>query len=393
MKKIVIVTTSYPARHDGSEAAGSFVKDFAEQLARSCEVKVLGPGTEAVAVPELDCGVQIYRYFGGDRPLSLLSPWNPLHWLSIVRILRSGLGSLRAILRDHHIDHIFALWVLPSGYWAMQAGRQAGVPYSTWALGSDIWSLGRLPIVRGLLRTVLNNSHRNYADGYQLQQDVIALSGADCRFLPSTRVLGSATETAVEKESGTGLRLAFLGRWHPNKGVDILLDALDSLADDQWARIREVRLFGGGPLEPLVHRKVVALQEAQRPVTLGGYLDKPAAASLYAWSDYLLIPSRIESIPVIFSDAMQSGRPVISTPVGDLGRLLGEYRCGVLADSASVSDFSAALRKGLLVANPVQQFAAGIAAAGQQFSIENAVDNFLEGCHSPESENRQGIDR
>ncbi len=42
-------------------------------------------------------------------------------------------------------------------------------------------------------------------------------------------------------------RLAFLGRWHPNKGTDLLLDALHQLRDEDWHRIEAVRIAGGAP--------------------------------------------------------------------------------------------------------------------------------------------------
>jgi glycosyltransferase involved in cell wall biosynthesis len=36
--------------------------------------------------------------------------------------------------------------------------------------------------------------------------------------------------------------------------------------------------------------------------------------------DYIVIPSRIDSIPVILSDALQKKCPIIATKVGDMGR-------------------------------------------------------------------------
>ena len=46
------------------------------------------------------------------------------------------------------------------------------------------------------------------------------------------------------------------------------------------------------------------------------------------WCDYLLIPSRIESIPVILSDAIQLGTPVIATEVGDMPAVFEEMAIG-----------------------------------------------------------------
>jgi glycosyltransferase involved in cell wall biosynthesis len=80
---------------------------------------------------------------------------------------------------------------------------------------------------------------------------------------------------------------------------------------------------------------------------LGGYLDKQEAADLIAWTDYLLVPSRVESIPVIFSDAVQLLTPIVATPVGDLPRLLEKFRYGVISSEISAPAYADALRSAL----------------------------------------------
>jgi len=68
---------------------------------------------------------------------------------------------------------------------------------------------------------------------------------------------------------------------------------------------------------------------------------------LLEWADYLLIPSRLESIPVVFSDAMQARCPVISTPVGDIPRLIGQYGVGTLARDVTAKALSEAIDEAL----------------------------------------------
>jgi glycosyltransferase involved in cell wall biosynthesis len=171
-------------------------------------------------------------------------------------------------------------------------------------------------------------------------------------------------------------RLAFLGRWHANKGADLLLDALAELDDDDWRRIDQVRFCGGGPMEDAVRAGVARLQAARRPVELRGYLDRGEATELYRWADYLLLPSRIESIPVIFSDAVQCGLPLISTPVGDLGRLVSTYGVGVLAEEPS----SAAMR--VAIAEALQRSPAdmsgGLERARADFDVGAAARRFYD---------------
>jgi len=364
MKQIVVLSTSFPdaAYIAGQEAAGMFVYDFVAALARWVRVTAVVPGLQAGV--EQDGNLTIRRFAVPGLPLSLLKPTRPADWGKIVRTMRAGGTAVSAAIQSDSTDHIFALWALPSGYWAQKSGR----PYSVWALGSDIWGLGRVPLVRVFLRRVLQNATHCFADGYQLAADVEAMSGRECHFLPSSRRLPvSGKQLATEPP----YKLAFLGRWHPNKGVDLLLDALYLLEDADWQRIVEVRIFGGGPLADTVHKGVEVLREDGRPVTQGGYLNRGEAAALLAWADYLLLPSRIESIPVVFSDALQARTPLIATPVGDLPRLMADGGTGVLADGVSAAGLVTAVRRALAAAPA--DFAAGLETLRAQFDVEQTA--------------------
>jgi glycosyltransferase involved in cell wall biosynthesis len=219
------------------------------------------------------------------------------------------------------------------------------VPYSVWGLGSDIWTLGRIPGVRGILRQVLRGAEHCFADGLQLASDMECVSGRSCGFLPSARIFGR--EDRRPCATAPPYRLAFLGRWHPNKGIDLLLEALRRLMPDDWQRVDGIRIAGGGPLERQVKQECEALAAGGRPVQLQGFLDLDRAAELFDWADFILLPSRIESIPVIFSDAMQARRPLIATPVGDLPRLIAEYGVGMLARAADPEALAIAIRSAL----------------------------------------------
>ena len=341
--RLLIVTTSYPRRNDGTEAAGSFVEDFAIALSKICNVAVVAPGLE-VGLEDATDSFEVYRFRSPEQALSTLNPLNPLHWVSILSTLVSGQSTCHRAVEEFKPNHILALWALPSGYWAARAGKRHHIPYSTWALGSDVWSLGKIPLVRSILKKTLENAKIQFADGFQLSQDVSQISGKACHFLPSTRQLKKIDRVL---RTSPPYRLSFLGRWHPNKGVDILLDALELLSDDDWEKVESIRIEGGGALHDLVHEKVHKLSAAGCPVTVGAYLNREDAQALLVNTDFLIIPSRIESIPVVFSDAMQSICPVIVTPVGDLPKLIGKYGCGVLSETVSAVAISAAIREAL----------------------------------------------
>jgi len=263
--------------------------------------------------------------------------------------------------------------VLPSGHWARYAKKRYQVPYSIWALGSDIWSLGKVPVVKSYLKLVLQDATHLFADGYQLADDVRKISGKNCDFLPSTRQLPVCGLPLTKTEAP--YRFCFLGRWHPNKGIDLLLEALHLLEDKDWGKIEEVRIAGGGPMEDYVKEQVNKLQSQNRPVTLLGFQDKFGAAELLIWTDYVIIPSRIESVPVIFSDAMQAMRPVIAMPVGDMPKLLESSNCGLLVIQTSKASLLLSIKK---VINNERKLQESIDLMKEKFDLKSIAKKIIK---------------
>ncbi|MDI3260692.1 MAG: glycosyltransferase [Sinobacteraceae bacterium] len=364
-----MVTSSFPIKRDGSEAAGAFVADLAEELSAQGRVRVVAPGSQTLFERWKE-GVEIFRYAAPSRPLSLLHPWRPDDWPWLVRVLRGGLSATRAASRDD-ARHILAFWGLPGGEWARRAARERGIGYSVWLLGSDVWSLGRVPLMRSLLARVIRQASRAYADGHQLAAAAQHMARAPVEFLPSTRRVDAAAVPPPRAQAP--YRLLFLGRWHPNKGVDLLLDALALLEHDDWQQIERVEIQGGGPLEAQVRERVTALRAAGHPVEAGHFLNKAEAEAAIMRADWVLIPSRIESIPLVFSDALQIGRPVVCSPVGDLPTLASNV--GVVARAVSAEAWRTAIRTALR-ASPIS-YVQGITERRAMFSLASIAQRIL----------------
>lgn len=371
MQHIGVITSSYPQNETGAEAAGSFVYDFINELSAHVKVTVFAPGN--LSGLEDYGNFRVYRYCVPRLPLSNLKAGNPLHWLPIIQTLWSGYSVLNNALCCEKYDHLFALWAIPCGIWARQMKQKYGIHYSVWALGSDIWSMRDKPFTGKLLKKILLDARHCFADGYILKNDVTSISGRNCRFLPSARKL-VCPETR-NRNIEPPYNFAYLGRWHPNKGIDILLESLNYLDDSDWQSIKEIKIYGGGPLENEVSSGVDKFRHAGRPVYKGGYIGKTEAANLLLWADFLFIPSRIESIPVIFSDAIQCRVPVIAMPTGDLPALINDYKCGLLADEISSEAFARIIKEALKT--PGSAFQEGLGKLAADFDINAIARNFI----------------
>jgi glycosyltransferase involved in cell wall biosynthesis len=132
-------------------------------------------------------------------------------------------------------------------------------------------------------------------------------------------------------------------------------------------------MFGAGPEERNL-RDFIERLDLGDTIRLGGPIGPSELASYLRVVRALIIPSRIESIPLILSDAAQAGCPVIATRVGDVGTLLERFKVGVTVPPESPS----ALAEAIAGFSPEDSFRPDDAAKlAEHLSIERSVRQFL----------------
>lgn len=375
---IHVITSSYPAHPDDpTGTAGLFVRQFALELAnRGHRVVVQPAGIKAGYEPDQEIAVVPAPWLGGDRELASMSLVNPLNWLVFLHYFACGVYVTCRINRSRAIERCLCMWAVPSGIFGLAGKLMQGVPYDVWALGSDIWKIRRIPLIGTLmLKIIMRHADRVFADGYQLARDVEELTGVPCTFLPSSRKMPPC-ETAVPPDPAGPIRFLFVGRYHLNKGPDLLVEAISCLPGDVRESVR-VEMFGFGPMQEELIELANSLG-VEHLVKIGAPVGVREFSHLLASASFLVIPSRIESIPVVFSDALQSGTPVIAMPVGDLGPAIRESGCGVVAAEVTPEALAAAIMVALTRGK--DSFLEGIARAYEPLKPEHAVETWL-GCH------------
>jgi glycosyltransferase involved in cell wall biosynthesis len=143
-----------------------------------------------------------------------------------------------------------------------------------------------------------------------------------------------------------------IGRLHPQKGYDVLLDAVAAWSD----RVQPlVAIAGDGPL----HEELAARILAERlPVVLLGRRND--VADLLGAADLCVLPSRWEGSPFTGQEALRAGTPLVATRAGGMPELFGAGAALVpVGDVAALADAVAGL-----LADPVA--ARALADAGRQ---------------------------
>jgi glycosyltransferase involved in cell wall biosynthesis len=293
--------------------------------------------------------------------------------LKIFLLLQRGKKQLVQHCLQKKVDLVLALWTLPAGHWGMEVQRSFGVPLAVWSLGSDIWIYGRLPLFKRWVRKILNQCTYCFADGFSLAEEVSALSGRACSFLPTTRILPKKELPKLPFDPHK-IHYLFIGRYHKNKGPDLLLEAIHLIDLEHLSKI-QFHFFGMGPLERDLKRRVFQYGLKDH-VTIQGPVDSYTMAALLQQCHSLILPSRIESIPVILSDALQLDCNLIVTDVGDMGPLVRSYRAGLVVDKESPEKLKEAIldqwKRGK------DEFREGRLKLYTLFDLKESVGNFLK---------------
>ena len=368
--KIGIISNGYPLTPD--DYPGIFNRHFANALAGAGhEISVFTPDRKGEKREDAAIEVEWFPWRGGDRALSGMRIYHPGDLLDLVSLMREGGRGIRAFARDRGIEAFMAMWAVPSGWWALQAKQSLGIPFAVWALGADIWTYSRYPLFRQAVRRVLKAADLLYADGMELARGVEGLADRPCAFLSTTRALPAAEAEAAPLADGL-THFFFVGRWEPVKGVDVLVEAARLLADKR--RDFCLHLFGKGSMDLFLKEKIREYRLEDR-VALGGYAGPEMVVAYLRACHCMVIPSRMESIPVAFSDALQMGTPLIVTDVGDMGELTREYSVGLVVPPEDPERLAGAMER--VMDEGGDRYRDGIAKLARLFSLEENAGRFV----------------
>lgn len=236
-------------------------------------------------------------------------------WKADPRFARWLTSRLRGVPIVH--AHMFG------GWWAASRAVAAGVVLVASEHNALTWPGGEPP---NAMRDGLRRVGRMYAHGPGARSAMLS-AGLD----PALLRPGVSPVADLDGPPLPGLppgRIVFSGRLHPEKGPDVLLDALALLPDAPPAL-----LLGEGPLRPQLERRLRATGLGAR-VQLRGWQARPSGT--IAGAGVLVVPSRDESWSQTAVLGMALGVPVIGTDVDGLPGTLADGRGIVVpADDAA----------------------------------------------------------
>jgi glycosyltransferase involved in cell wall biosynthesis len=354
--KILHVIPSVAMRDGGPSIA---IREMSTALAAAGAVVTVATtdadGPHARLLVPLEVPVRVgdveYRHFARSMP----GNWKLS--IPLARWLFGNTGSFDVV----HVHALFSYATIPG----CRAAHRAGVPYVVRPLGTlDGWSLGQKSWKKAPYLQLIERHHLAHASAIHATSEsegdaVRALGyGEKVRVIP-LGVGGAVVADQKYPRSDAAMRLLFLSRLHPKKGIPLLLGAVRK-ARDAGARV-ELVIAGGGPdaYKSELESGVRSLELADI-VTFVGHVEGEDKRKLLASADVFVLPSHQENFGIAVAEALAAGLPVIVSDQVGIAPAIANAGAGrvVTVDSDALT---AAIRD--LAEHPEERSRMGVRAA------------------------------
>lgn len=235
-RRLLVITSSFPRGEE--DIAGYFVRGWAEALAlRGHELDILawrGPGAKSGEV-SARVGVEFVPYgpkrwerlfFGDGAPENL-----ERHKLVGLMAAPAMVAMVRAALRaceTKRYDAVVGHWLLPGGLVARLVGKKAKIPSFVVGHSGGVHLVERLGRFGGRRLARFISSGPTTVPTDSLREKLIGAGGSvEIRVAPMG--FEPPDSGGAKKEIGEELKIGFLGRLVPVKGLEVVVEAVKGL--------------------------------------------------------------------------------------------------------------------------------------------------------------------
>ncbi len=127
----------------------------------------------------------------------------------------------------------------------------------------------------------------------------------------------------IERGLSNPPRLVYIGRLSPEKGVPVLLRAIQILYEAKFQPMPECWLLGDGPEKKMLE-EIVKNTGIEKLVNFFGQTDRTVLLQKLLSADVCVQPSLTEGFSKAWLDAFACGLPVITTKVGAAQAVIGQ---------------------------------------------------------------------
>jgi len=218
--------------------------------------------------------------------------------------------------------------------------------------GSELLMLSRLAHRRRLLGGLLERADRIGVvsdEIHRLLKRTYPLLSRPVVRVPGAVRSGWEADPVPEKETGSHLEILQVGRVHPRKGQDVLMEALRHLPEPIQQRVR-VRLIGPAGRSAYAARVREQIRAHRLPVEWVGACSESRLREAYRRAHLFVMPSvpyktSVEGLGIGLLEAAHYGCAVIGSRIGGIPEALRENETGFLVPPGDSRSLAAVLHR------------------------------------------------
>jgi glycosyltransferase involved in cell wall biosynthesis len=347
--RVLLLVTGYPSSSDSQR--GIFNMRSARRLAATVTMTIVHlrswrPGLPFLEV-ERDGNLTIRRLSIPQFHLGARFADRTLHW-NIQTLIHFGWLGARHLMPSHDVIH--SVGAVSAASVGCDWSRRTGMAHVVQAIGDDVNTFLPQYANAGWI-----NWHRRVdgvaCNSHALQQKLLSLypflenihtvcRGVDLKeFSPTGESSGNFAECP-------GVRFLFLGGFpfdrtygRNPKGGQTLMAAWE-LADSKGIGTSAFLTIGGPNLDSSALQKWRAGLKHPESVQIAGAIPPTGVPNWLRGCDAVLIPSLVEGMPNLATEAAACGKPVIARPAGGLPEIVQHGRTGLLFESTEPQDWA-----------------------------------------------------
>ncbi|HZF66957.1 MAG TPA: glycosyltransferase family 4 protein [Gemmatirosa sp.] len=192
---------------------------------------------------------------------------------------------------------------------------------------------------------------------------------------PVTRSVWSQVHRLAAEPPRRDIDILFIGTFFPYKGPDLFVRTFAHVA----ASAPDVRatMVSDGPMRVPLEAEVARLGLADR-VRFEGHVARERIPEYLSRARLLMVSSRVEGLPLVITEAMACGTPVVGFRVGGVAEAVVDGETGLIVDPEDVEALAAAARR-LLDDEPLRaRFGAAARARAALFDPAAAAARYTD---------------
>ena len=318
---ICVLTSSFPRfRNDPKAASGAFIFEIHKNLTEKYDFHVVTHHlSDSEYFEEVD-GITIHRF---RHPLKIkkslaASLSNPAFFVTIPYYLFLFYLKARSIIKNGNIRIVHAHWCIPGGLIARLLGKK----YICTVHGSDIRLFHKVPVIKWIIRTILERAEAVITVGPELKRLIVqtGIQPQKVILLPQAIDLAPFRTAHGLDEIRRRYRLdkqpitLFIGNLVPIKAPDNVIMAVNQIKRE----IPGIRLLiiGDGPMRGQLEKMIRQLG-LQRNIVFIGNVPHTEIPGFLVLADILMPSMKVEGISLVQLEAIAAGTPFIAKAPND----------------------------------------------------------------------------